>query len=529
MVDFVATSGVPVVGYTGGWLVPAVEAVAAMAGKKRKTHWAVRRKNKQSRAEAGDQPKQQRDGDDSYHTRPDRRLDIPETIHPGSYAAQRAANATAGEPVAAPTAPKKRYALWIAFCGKKYSGMQMNEGVQTIEAELERALFEAGAIAESNYGFLKKIGWSRAARTDKGVHAAGQLLTAKLHVGDDVDAFIAKVNESLPEDIRVLHMVTTTKNFNAKMSCDQRTYEYLAPTFIFAPRTKAAAAAETAGSNGAKWPSNLDEEDIDDTVVLDPKTLDEQRQFRLSDTTFKKINETLARFVGTHNFHNFTSKLEPNSPKCKRFIMSFTADAPFVENNMEWIRLRVVGQSFLLHHIRKMIGTAVEIVAAVTDAETIARAVELDKMDLPKAPSVGLYLAQAHFEVYNQRMEDAIETTHPPLNLEQEDVRERVEQFKRDKIFKHIIEHEEKTRTYARWLRTLELLPFTYKGMPYAQWKEEKEREALLATRSEKRAATKAARAAHAAQAAEEEAEGAEDAVKDVEVAEVAEEEVHSD
>jgi tRNA pseudouridine38-40 synthase len=36
--------------------------------------------------------------------------------------------------------------------------------VRTIEAELERALFEAGAIAESNYGFLQKIGWSRAGR-----------------------------------------------------------------------------------------------------------------------------------------------------------------------------------------------------------------------------------------------------------------------------------------------------------------------------------------------------------------------------
>jgi hypothetical protein len=33
-----------------------------------------------------------------------------------------------------------------------------NEGVKTIEAELERALFEAGGIAESNYGFLQKVG-----------------------------------------------------------------------------------------------------------------------------------------------------------------------------------------------------------------------------------------------------------------------------------------------------------------------------------------------------------------------------------
>lgn len=32
-----------------------------------------------------------------------------------------------------------------------------NEGVKTIEAEVERALFEAGGISEANYGFLQKV------------------------------------------------------------------------------------------------------------------------------------------------------------------------------------------------------------------------------------------------------------------------------------------------------------------------------------------------------------------------------------
>jgi len=42
--------------------------------------------------------------------------------------------------------------------------------------------------------------------------------------------------------------------------------------------------------------------------------------------------------------------------RCNRYIMSFQADRPFEVNGSEWIRLRVIGQSFLLHHIRKMIG-----------------------------------------------------------------------------------------------------------------------------------------------------------------------------
>lgn len=146
-----------------------------MAGKRKQTHWAVRRKDKKARGDGGEDRHQEKE-------RVDRRAGFPEAIHPGSYAALR-------PPVAGGDAeakdnndslpPKRRFGIWLAFCGKKYSGMQMyvscygfcgcgareihdlmacrNEGVKTIEAELERALFEAGGISHSNYGFLQKV------------------------------------------------------------------------------------------------------------------------------------------------------------------------------------------------------------------------------------------------------------------------------------------------------------------------------------------------------------------------------------
>ncbi|KAF4321272.1 hypothetical protein BBO99_00007201 [Phytophthora kernoviae] len=466
-----------------------------MAGKRKKTHWAVKRKNKHARREG------QQDGGDK-ETKQDHRSNRSETVHPGSYAAQRqpstdaTPSTSASESVVQPT--KRRYGLWVAFCGKNYSGMQMNEGVKTIEAELERALFEAGGIAESNYGFLQKIGWSRAARTDKGVHAAGQLLTAKLLVGDDEEGFVAKVNAALPADIRVMQMVTVTKSFNAKMSCDQRTYEYLAPTFIFAKRAHSVAKpkCEEETKDATLWPSNLhdSEEGINNNLVIDEATLETHKAFRLSEETLVQLNAALKQYEGTHNFHNFTSKMEPTNPQAMRYIISFEAERPFVQNNMEWVRLRVVGQSFLLHHIRKMIGTVVEVVSGVTELNTIERAMQLQKMDLPKAPSVGLYLAQAHFEVYNMKMEEAIQTSHPSLNLKEPAVAAAVEQFKRDFIFDHIMQHEEQTRTYAKWVRTLETLPFDYVAKPYEEWKKEKEEEAARTDRAGKREAAKVAR-----------------------------------
>ncbi|RLN43639.1 hypothetical protein BBJ28_00008808 [Nothophytophthora sp. Chile5] len=89
-----------------------------MAGK-RKTHWAVRRKTKQARREQGDGQEQEQ-----HDHRVDRRAGVSEAVHPGSYAAQRQPTA-AGADAAAALPTKRRYGIWLAFCGKDYSGMQM--------------------------------------------------------------------------------------------------------------------------------------------------------------------------------------------------------------------------------------------------------------------------------------------------------------------------------------------------------------------------------------------------------------------
>ena len=50
---------------------------------------------------------------------------------------------------------------------------------RTIEGDLEIALYQAGSILKGNVGSLHKIGFSRTARTDKGVSAAGNIFGAK--------------------------------------------------------------------------------------------------------------------------------------------------------------------------------------------------------------------------------------------------------------------------------------------------------------------------------------------------------------
>lgn len=49
---------------------------------------------------------------------------------------------------------------------------------------MEKALFEAELITEQNYGDLHKLGWKRASRTDKGVHAAINAVSCRLIIKD---------------------------------------------------------------------------------------------------------------------------------------------------------------------------------------------------------------------------------------------------------------------------------------------------------------------------------------------------------
>ena len=70
--------------------------------------------------------------------------------------------------------PKRSMGIVIAYSGTGYHGFAKQVGqpdVKSIEALLENILYETGGISEDNFRdkkSLQKVGWSRAARTDKG-------------------------------------------------------------------------------------------------------------------------------------------------------------------------------------------------------------------------------------------------------------------------------------------------------------------------------------------------------------------------
>lgn len=114
----------------------------------------------------------------------------------------------------------------------------------------------------------------------------------------DVPNLVERVNEILPKDIRVFGYQRVSNGFRAKNRCDARHYEYTMPTYIFLPSPRY---RERAKAEGTELPDDM--------------TFDEVLR--------EKVNACLRRFLGSHNYHNFTSGTKFNDDRAVRVIRSF--------------------------------------------------------------------------------------------------------------------------------------------------------------------------------------------------------------
>lgn len=121
----------------------------------------------------------------------------------------------------------------IGYSGTGYKGMQISGTEKTIEGDLFHAFIKAGAISKANAEDPKKSGLVRCARTDKGVHAAGNMVSLKLIV-EDKD-IVEKINAELSPQIRVWGIEQTIGSFSCYQAVDSRWYEYLMPSYAFLP------------------------------------------------------------------------------------------------------------------------------------------------------------------------------------------------------------------------------------------------------------------------------------------------------
>ncbi|KAF9421930.1 tRNA pseudouridine synthase 1 [Podila epigama] len=345
--------------------------------------------------------------------------------------------------------PKRKIALLMGYCGTGYQGMQVNPGAKTIEGDLFKAMIKAGAVSKQNADDIKKVSMMRSARTDKGVHAAGNVVSLKMII-EDAD-IVERINEHLPEQIRVFGYVRTQNSFNAKVLCDSRVYEYLLPTYVFLPRpdqperlaeeTNAKVVVREDAPEGSNaWDSRVH--------ISTAEEMTEKRKYRIDPVTLAKVRKGLAAYIGTKNFHNFTVGHDFKEKTCNRYIMSFDVEPKMIEGT-EWLSLKVHGQSFMLHQIRKMVGLIIMIIRTDTPLKLIPETFKANKINIPKAPSLGLLLERPMFDTYNRK----VEHKNPPLVFDP--YTEQMDQFKEKYIYEGIIKEE---LTYNRFDEYLQIL-----------------------------------------------------------------------
>lgn len=420
---------------------------------------------------------------------------------------ERAASEDEGED-SGPRLPKRKVAISFGYCGIGYSGLQINHDVKTIEGDIFEAFCQVGAISKDNAVNPNKVGLQRAARTDRGVHAAGNLLTMKLILeppGVGAGELVERVNKILPDLIRIWGFTRVQNSFNARTSCDSRQYEYLLPTYVFLPpkpgshmyntmqqwstaHVNGAQSADVKDANGQPDEENNAESYRPDVDYLlnhpfwvkqgSDKTFQEdtaaKKKWRISAPQLNRVRSILAKYEGSHNFHNFTVGKPFRDRSAHRHMIKLTISDPKIINECEWVSIKFHGQSFMLHQIRKMIGLLVMVGRTSAPASLIPETFGPARIHVPKAPGLGLLLEEPIFAGYNRRLletmkrqgESSVSGNVGDGGVLKEPVlfsrfASEMEAFKQRWIYDRIHAEEEEKHEYVKFLQYLDVLTGT--------------------------------------------------------------------
>ncbi|KAK7403474.1 tRNA pseudouridine synthase 1 [Neonectria punicea] len=504
-------------------------------------------RSEKGRGEWGRQKNDKRKKNDEYHEFKRRKLN---NRGDDAKAEAEAANPFSKDEIAAEgRRPKRKVAVMIGYAGTGYKGMQVNGNEKTIEADLFKAFVATGAISKANADDPKKSSLVRCARTDKGVHAAGNVISLKLIIEDD--DIVEKINASLPEQIRVWDIQRTNNSFSCYQLCDSRWYEYLMPSYCLLPphpetflgrklvelakehgeednlnakmadvkdfwteveekeikpimarldpevraavleRLHVSEESEPTGGdketeeNEEKAPEEekpVAETPVDATtepeapqanIILEshqPKGrelgpidfalrdikaayVSAKRRYRITPGRLQRLQETLDMYNGTRNFHNYTVQKPFFDPSAKRHIKSFVVNPkPIIINDTEWLSLKVHGQSFMMHQIRKMVGLASLVVRCGTPLDRIEESYQNQKMAIPKAPGLGLLLEHPVFHNYNRRATESLQKE----TIDFDKYQEKIQAFKDKEIYQRIFNVEEKENSFHMFFNQID-------------------------------------------------------------------------
>jgi tRNA pseudouridine38-40 synthase len=241
------------------------------------------------------------------------------------------------------TAPLQTFCLTIAYDGTQYHGWQRQNGVATVQAEVEQA---AGRILN------QPVGIHGASRTDTGVHAWGQLARMEAYTTLDPLRMRRAINSRLPGDILVRDITPQPLGFDVHPARRKR-YRYLI------------------------WNSP-------DRPMFNRAYC--YHYYRPLDIA--RMQAACRHFEGTHDYIAFRG-CQDHRPNTTRTIYDCS-----IHRRGPLVMFSVIGSGFMYHMVRTMVGTVLEIGRGHWEPERIdAIIASQDRQQAgPTAPPQGLCL-----------------------------------------------------------------------------------------------------------------------------------------
>jgi tRNA pseudouridine38-40 synthase len=240
--------------------------------------------------------------------------------------------------------------LIMEYDGTGYHGFQWQNGLPSIQGEVEKAL-------------LKLTGERRrvmaASRTDAGVHAKGQVVGFRMESVLPLHNFVNGLNHYLPADIAVKAAYRASDSFNVRRDAISREYSY---------------------------------------CILNSPTRSPMREsfsYQVaSPLDIEAMNRASEALIGEHDFASFVSRNGASLKSTVRRVLRAE-----IERDGELVVFSMVANSFLPHQVRNTVGALVRVGLGKMGVDEFRSLVEVRKPALagPTAPAQGLCLTRVNY------------------------------------------------------------------------------------------------------------------------------------
>lgn len=239
----------------------------------------------------------------------------------------------------------KNVKLNLMYDGTDFFGSQKNKNLRTVEGVLQETIYKI---------FKQDVKIYFASRTDRGVHALGQIANFFVDTKIPIENIKKILNDKLPNDLRILKSEEVDEFFISRNS-KGKIYFYII-------------------NNLSSEPHPI----INRYSLWFPYKIDIER-----------LNENIKIFVGKKDFSSFTTEEERKLKDTVREIYDIK-----VIQRSNFLYLFFYGRSFLRHQIRRMVGAILEIERKNLKSEILIEALNVKKHPIgeKKIKSNGLYL-----------------------------------------------------------------------------------------------------------------------------------------